>query len=131
MTNLGPTPEPDTKPCCRVCGSTATARWKAGNLRRRLVPDDLRITDARYGTTLGLWRCAECGFIQADETEPAELTALYEQLCDPEYQHGHAARTLQMRYCWRKDWKQTLLHRHFSTSVLVRACWWPKETPEG
>jgi 2-polyprenyl-3-methyl-5-hydroxy-6-metoxy-1,4-benzoquinol methylase len=83
---------------CRVCGSTSTGQWKARSLDRPLSPDDLRITDARYGVTLGLWRCAQCGFIQADEAELEELTGLYEQISDPEYESGSTARTLQMRW---------------------------------
>ena len=111
-------------PRCRVCGSTATSQWKTRSLDRPLIPDDLRITDARYGVTLGLWRCSECGFIQANESELAELTALYEQIVDPEYERGGAARTLQMRWLVTKGLDahpsaKTLLDIGAGTGLLV------------
>ena len=56
--------ESGSNPHCWVCGSSATAEWKARSLSRRINPNDLRITDSRYGVTLALRRCTECGFMQ-------------------------------------------------------------------
>jgi SAM-dependent methyltransferase len=124
MANVGPMSEPDGNPFCRVCGSAATARWKVGNLGRRLVADDLRITDSRYGMTLDLWRCASCGFIQADADELSDLTVLYEQFQDPDYHRDRAARTLQMRRLLARGLEakpsaETLLDIGAGTGLLV------------
>lgn len=53
---------------------------------------------ARYGLTLELWRCADCGLIYADGDEVAELVALYEQIEDQGYQDTQDARILEMRW---------------------------------
>lgn len=83
---------------CWVCGSIDTARWKDGTLERRVSSDDLRITDARYGITLALRRCANCGFIFADDDDLERLEELYAQLSDPGYEESHGPRSLQMRW---------------------------------
>ena len=86
---------------CWVCGASESEPWKARNLERELVPEDLRITDDRYGVTLRLRRCRRCGFIQADDGEVRELTALYAGLEDPAYEEGGGSRRLQMSWLLR------------------------------
>jgi len=83
---------------CWVCGSVDTARWKARSIQRRLVPEDFQITDHRYGVTLSLWKCRECGFIFAVGEELNELTVLYERVSDAEYEKSQDTRALQMRW---------------------------------
>jgi 2-polyprenyl-3-methyl-5-hydroxy-6-metoxy-1,4-benzoquinol methylase len=83
---------------CWVCGSADARLWKARNIHRRLVPEDLQITDRRYGVTLSLWKCRECGFIFANDEELSELTSLYERLSDPGYEESQDTRALQMRW---------------------------------
>src|SRR5262245_54038495 len=83
---------------CRVCRSADVVHWKARNISRRLAPEDLQITDHRYGITLSLWKCRECSFIFADDEEINELTSLYERLSDPEYEESQETRALQMRW---------------------------------
>jgi 2-polyprenyl-3-methyl-5-hydroxy-6-metoxy-1,4-benzoquinol methylase len=83
---------------CHVCGSVDTVHWKARDSHGRLVPEDLQITDFRYGVTLSLWKCRECGFIFAGDEEINELTSLYERLSDPEYEKSQVARAYQMRW---------------------------------
>ena len=51
----------------------------------------------RYGLTLSLYKCKECGFIFAEDKEITELTSLYERLSDPEYEKTQKMRALQMR----------------------------------
>jgi rubredoxin len=71
---------------CPVCGDAREpSLWKKRNLDRRLTPEDLLITDSRYGVTLELWKCAGCGFIFAKGAEIDELESLYARLDDPEY----------------------------------------------
>lgn len=91
---------------CWVCQSGETTVWKQRGIDRPLEPEDFRITDARYGTTLTLLRCGRCGFVFADAREMPELVSLYERLDDPDYEAGAANRTLQMR------WLLDLLKRH-------------------
>jgi len=83
---------------CRVCGSDRVKFWRKRTLDRRLVPNDLRITDSRYGVTLSLWRCDHCDFVQADGDEIPELFELYSELDDPTYESGRETRKLQMQW---------------------------------
>jgi len=83
---------------CPVCGSTNVRPWKTRKIKEHITPEDLRITDARYGLTLPLVKCGECGFRFADTVGVERLTSLYERLTDPEYEEGHSSRLLQMRW---------------------------------
>ena len=87
-----------TGPRCWVCESTDTRAWRDGEAIEGLRPEDLRITDSRYGLTLSLSRCARCGFRFADRAEVARLDALYAELTDPGYEGSQEARRLQMRH---------------------------------
>ena len=84
-------------PPCWICGATQTLIWKERSLDRPLDPEDLRITDSRYGTTLALWKCPSCDFIFAHGDDVARLTELYAHLDDPAYADGENNRALQMR----------------------------------
>lgn len=83
---------------CWVCRSTRTHAWKTGNVQQHLDPNDLAITDARYGLTLPLSQCDDCGFRFADTGEVERLTELYAALDDPGYEEGQDSRALQMRW---------------------------------
>lgn len=87
----------ETLPSCWICGSDRTFLWKHNNLNRSLQPDDFRITDHRYGTTLSLLRCSDCNFLFAPPDEIESIVANYEQLEDPDYEKGRETRALQMR----------------------------------
>jgi SAM-dependent methyltransferase len=82
---------------CWACGSTDTQPWRSGSSAAELSSDDLRITDSRYGRTLSLDRCSECGFCFADTAEAEQLAALYERLTDPGYEGSQQGRRSQMR----------------------------------
>jgi 2-polyprenyl-3-methyl-5-hydroxy-6-metoxy-1,4-benzoquinol methylase len=88
---------PSSALTCWVCGSADVALWKPRSIQRPLVPDDLAVTDSRYGETLTLWHCEACGFIFADADELNQLTELYAQLSDSVYQETQDTRALQMR----------------------------------
>ena len=83
---------------CWACGSSGTVPWRARTLARELNPDDFRITDSHYGATLALRRCCTCDFIFAEGEELENLTCLYEQLTDPEYEKSQDTRALQMKW---------------------------------
>ncbi|MGB0680642.1 MAG: class I SAM-dependent methyltransferase, partial [Polyangiales bacterium] len=89
------TPQPAPQ-CCWVCGSQRLSLWKERNAAGQLRPEDFQITDKRYGVTLQLHRCEDCGFIQSTESDVDELVALYEQLEDDSYTETEEARRLQM-----------------------------------
>jgi len=93
-----PSALPETGRRCWVCGSSDNTLWKERNTNHRLSPADLLITDSRYGVTLRLFRCCDCGFIFAEDDEVRELYSLYEQLADPAYEATTASRTLQMQW---------------------------------
>jgi 2-polyprenyl-3-methyl-5-hydroxy-6-metoxy-1,4-benzoquinol methylase len=85
-----------------VCGSPQVVPWKARDLARALEPDDLRITDHRYGTTLALAACQRCGFVFASDDEVGHLAALYQELADPDYEESQPARARQMQWLLRR-----------------------------
>jgi 2-polyprenyl-3-methyl-5-hydroxy-6-metoxy-1,4-benzoquinol methylase len=98
-----PPTEPVTSAhACWVCASPRTLRWKARGIDRPLRPEDLQITDDRYGVTLGLWRCEACGFLFADRDDLRELVSLYERLADSAYEESQDSRALQMRWLLRE-----------------------------
>lgn len=83
---------------CWICGSTTTQSWKGRSLDSSLRPEDLRVTDSRYGMTLALRRCLTCGFVFAVGDELSELTSLYERVEDDEYERSQGPRRQQMRW---------------------------------
>jgi SAM-dependent methyltransferase len=108
-----------------VCDAREAAEWKPRNLERDLVPEDLRITDDRYGVTLALWRCRRCEFIYSDAGEVAELVSLYSRLDDPAYEEGEVSRKLQMRWLVERAWKarpgaRSLLDVGAAAGLLVK-----------
>lgn len=83
---------------CWICESNDEVVWKAGNGPETLRPEDLKITDDRYGVTLPLWRCSACGFIHADRDQVGDLAALYGELVDDDYDESQDTRALQMQW---------------------------------
>ena len=92
---------PRVPSACPVCSASQTRPWREGGVSGALAPDDLRITDSRYGMTLDLARCAECGFRFAFGEQLSRLHELYEQLDDPGYESSEEARALQMEWLVR------------------------------
>jgi 2-polyprenyl-3-methyl-5-hydroxy-6-metoxy-1,4-benzoquinol methylase len=101
-----------------VCNSTATELYKERSIQRALVPEDVAITDARYGVTLGLRRCKECGFVFADDADLDELLSLYERLEDSSYEATQDTRRLQMRWLLQRARR---LHPRATTLLDVGA----------
>jgi len=87
---------------CWICGTTGALHWKDRSIQRPLEPEDLRITDHRYGATLSLLRCGECGFIFSNDKEVDELVSLYEHMSDPGYEESQEGRAQQMRWLLSK-----------------------------
>jgi 2-polyprenyl-3-methyl-5-hydroxy-6-metoxy-1,4-benzoquinol methylase len=111
-------------PSCPACGSAETSPWKRKNLLGALAPEDLRITDARYGTTLALEACKDCGFLFAEDPALTQLGELYAALDDPAYDEGTEARTRQLSHlldvCLREEpGARTLLDVGAATGLLV------------
>lgn len=111
---------------CWVCGSDEVVRWRRGLEAEMLGPEDLLITDDRYGLTLPLVECTKCGFRFARGGALDALETLYAELEDPAYDEGSPARTRQM------DWlvqlasnscsgASTALDVGAATGLLVRA----------
>jgi 2-polyprenyl-3-methyl-5-hydroxy-6-metoxy-1,4-benzoquinol methylase len=81
---------------CWVCRSSRHSLFHESGIDRDLSSADMRVTDSRYGTTVRLYRCDDCGFIFADMAQVKTLVALYAGLQDPDYEAGAAVRSLQM-----------------------------------
>lgn len=103
----------DAHDVCWVCERAGARLWKEGRAAAPLGPDDLRITDARYGTTLTLLRCNGCGFIFADRRETERLVEAYQELHDEGYVQTLQARRRQMVYLLDR------LHRVASPKSLL------------
>ncbi len=87
----------EATPACWVCGDERARPFRPGVVPPRMTPEDVRITDARYGWTLPLLQCASCGFVYAHPLPADDLVALYADLDDPEYVGGRAYRLQQMQ----------------------------------
>jgi 2-polyprenyl-3-methyl-5-hydroxy-6-metoxy-1,4-benzoquinol methylase len=87
---------------CWICGASSALHWKDRSIKRPLQPEDLRISDYRYGVTLSLLRCVECGFIFSNDKEVDELVSLYEKMSDPGYEESQEGRAQQMRWLLSK-----------------------------
>lgn len=114
-------------PRCWICGSTQSALWSERKIARRLQPQDLQITDRRYGATLTLLRCRQCSFIYAEGEELSELIELYSQLEDSGYQETLDTRALQMRWLVDQGLRdfpqaQTALDIGAGAGLLIREC---------
>lgn len=110
---------------CWACGGERTRAERPSGLGRPLAPEDLRITDARYGLTLALARCDDCGLLFAADPEVKRLPELYAALVDPDYEDGAGARLLQMRALLgavlaEAPGARTLLDVGAATGLLVR-----------
>ncbi|HWL93678.1 MAG TPA: class I SAM-dependent methyltransferase [Phycisphaerae bacterium] len=81
---------------CWICGSADVKLYRESGVGRLLKPEDMRITDSRYGLTVRLNRCSSCGFVFGDAAEIQAIESLYTALEDPDYETGAAERTLQM-----------------------------------
>ena len=86
---------------CWICGNPGTTPCAEGAEVGTLTPDDLRISDKRYGLTLPLVRCDACGFVFAAHGSLPALTALYAQLDDAEYGASAVGRRRQMAHLLR------------------------------
>lgn len=86
---------------CWVCSSSELTVESADGHDAALTPDDLRITDKRYGLTLPLLRCTRCGFVFARRDALPALVALYEELDDAEYGDSAEGRRRQMAHLLR------------------------------
>src|SRR5262249_41946450 len=121
-----PATERAVSQACPVCSASTIRPWRKGGLTGELAPDDLRITDSRYGLTLDLARCSACGFRFALGDQLARLYELYERLDDPGYEGSQDARVLQMEWLVRlvqqaRGSARTALDVGAASGVLVDA----------
>jgi len=80
---------------CWLCESTNTHLFRAGNIKGRIEASNFRITDADYGVTADLYRCAACGFLFCPTVE--DVTTHYENMEDAQYEATRSERALQAR----------------------------------
>lgn len=84
---------------CPACGGANLRPWKKGSIDlRTLRPEDVKITDSRYGLTWDLSVCDDCGHIFADPCPtPAFIGSLYGALEDPLYEEEAEGRAMNFR----------------------------------
>lgn len=90
-----------TDDACWICGNPRTEPIVGSPPGEPLTPDDLRISDKRYGLTLPLQRCDGCGFVFAQRDHLPVLTDLYAELDDAEYGASAEGRRRQMAHLLR------------------------------
>ncbi len=71
--------------------------WRKGRDDASLSPDDLRITDDRYGEIWNLWTCRTCEFIFAWPINNSRLISAYMDMTDEQYEEGEEYRSMQQR----------------------------------
>ena len=82
---------------CWVCESNNMFLYRRG--KERIGAEDLRITDSKYGLTLPMYKCRDCGFLQCDT---GDVSDLYEQLEDVEYIESSEQRKRQLGFLLRQ-----------------------------
>ncbi len=79
---------------CWVCGNNTLLKVRDSQIKQRnLNSKDFLITSNKYGITLELSQCKNCGFIQA--SEKIDTVHFYENLVDEEYEKTRKERSLQ------------------------------------
>ena len=80
---------------CWICGSKNT-ELKYDGSTDQLNPNDFRITDRSYGTSLPVHHCKDCGFDFCPDA--TEVLKYYEQMDDPEYDASREVRIRQANH---------------------------------
>ncbi len=86
----------ETSSRCWVCGSARHRPFTTRTSDHELTPEDLRISDSRYGLTLPLVRCGDCGFVFSVDDRASRVLGLYQKLSDPDYEQTQQPRARQM-----------------------------------
>ncbi len=81
---------------CWVCsGNNLEAAKQSGVSKEAITATDFQITDAHYGSTLDIYRCSTCGFLQCPDA--SELVQYYEDMEDSIYEDTRDERALQAK----------------------------------
>lgn len=78
---------------CWVCASARLEMIRDGVAAEQVSAADFQITSADYGVTADLFRCADCGFVQAGNIH--NITGFYEQMDDVDYEQTRGPRLTQ------------------------------------
>ncbi len=89
----------ETVAACPACGGARLRPWKKGLIDiHALQPEDIKITDSRYGLTWDLSVCDDCGHFFADPCPtPGFIGSLYGGLEDPLYEEEAEGRAMNFR----------------------------------
>ena len=80
---------------CWVCAGERIELQRAASYGEELSSDDFAISDARYGLTHAIYRCADCGFLFCPQLP--DVTPFYRELVDCGYTESRAPRLEQAR----------------------------------
>ncbi len=113
---------------CWICNSEKTKLLWPSSIDRQLNSNDVLITDKRYGETLALNLCLNCGFVFANtiRNDNGSLIALYENMNDQTYLDTIKAREFEMQKILRialthLPKAQTILDIGAGVGLLVKA----------
>lgn len=111
---------------CWVCKSSDTVPLWESAIERPLEHSDVLITDQRYGVTLSLRSCRNCGFTFAHPLPHGGVIELYENMQDPSYLASLEPRAIEMRSLLKHALERlpiakTVLDVGAGVGLLVRA----------
>jgi len=78
---------------CWICGSPELQLIRPSPLAEALNNDVFKITDAHYGVTAAIYRCASCGYRECPDI--GDVLPFYEGMEDPDYEKTRAPRAVQ------------------------------------
>jgi len=96
---------------CWICGSCRSRLHQKGTLDGKLTPNHFLITNSDYGKTADIYRCADCGFLQASLMK--DIIAYYQDMVDEEYEKTRQERLIQERS------NLQVLHKYKSSGRLL------------
>lgn len=83
------------QPSCWICGAASLKMVRARTVPPRPTSELFRVTDASYGQTFTIHRCALCGFQQCMDAE--DVISHYVEMSDELYEATSDARARQMQ----------------------------------
>jgi SAM-dependent methyltransferase len=82
-----------SEPHCWICGGHDISLAKKGDAQGTLTASSVMPSDAHYGFTADIYRCANCGFLACYDLD--DVLSLYQDMDDFEYESTRAERVVR------------------------------------
>ncbi len=80
---------------CWVCSGSSFSKVKSSNIKSDITAQSFAITDKKYGVTLDIFKCRDCGFLQCHNFP--DVLKYYEDMEDEGYEDSSKQRMIQMK----------------------------------